>query len=364
MLLFFFELKKRFMKTKITLILLLLLLPLLGENLFAQVQLNTAPVSYQPATLAQGGAAGTYKMDVINNNSVGITGTVFTLTLPTGMEYVAGSVTSATENNITNLQKPVFTLNNVAAGSTLAVTFSARINCGYTAGATIGYATAGVNATSSTTSPVASNTPAPTFVFSSVPNPQALSLQLSTNGTRTIKFKNSGNVSVSTVYIESKVVSALQSQDYKVMASNNGVLSTVANGYRITLTGAALKNAITTSVGTSDASFDNGEEITIVLTEQILSCATDASIPLTFKVGTADIKDNFCYSDTSTASIVTPVGNPAISLVRNTSATTWPDFCNVGKTSYTIANTGNASLGAASNLYKIKLPWSSFSTSA
>lgn len=39
------------MKTKITLILLLLLLPLVGGKLFAQVQLNTAPVSYQPSTL-------------------------------------------------------------------------------------------------------------------------------------------------------------------------------------------------------------------------------------------------------------------------------------------------------------------------
>jgi len=339
------------MKTKFTFVLLLLLFAM-GQS-FAQVLLNTAPVSYQPSILTQGGAPGTYRMDVVNNNAVTVSGATFTLTLPAGMEYVSGSIASAIESNISNLQKPVFTLNNILAGSTLTVTFNARINCGFTGG-TISYATTGTNATASATSPVAGNTPAPAFAFSSVPSPQALSLQLATNGTRTVKVKNSGNVSVSTVYIETTTVNGSQSPNYKVMATNNGTLSVITNGFRIALTGTALQNAITTSVGVADASFDGGEEITLVLTEQILSCATGISIPLTFKAGTPDTKNNFCYSDTSTASIVTPASSAAISLTRLT-GTTWPTFCDNGKVSYVIKNEG---VGAQSSIYNIKLPWS------
>ena len=138
------------MKTKFTFVLLLLLFAM-GQS-FAQVLLNTAPVSYQPSILTQGGAPGTYRMDVVNNNAVTVSGATFTLTLPAGMEYVSGSIASAIESNISNLQKPVFTLNNILAGSTLTVTFNARINCGFTGG-TISYATTGTNATASATSP-------------------------------------------------------------------------------------------------------------------------------------------------------------------------------------------------------------------
>lgn len=55
------------MKTKVTLILLLLLFAM-GGSTFAQVQIN-APSSYQPAALAQGGAPGSYKVDVVNNTA-------------------------------------------------------------------------------------------------------------------------------------------------------------------------------------------------------------------------------------------------------------------------------------------------------
>ena len=339
------------MKTKFTFVLLLLLFAM-GQS-FAQVLLNTAPVSYQPSILTQGGAPGTYRMDVVNNNAVTVSGATFTLTLPAGMEYVSGSIASATESNISNLQKPVFTLNNILAGSTLTVTFNARINCGFTGG-TISYATTGTNATASATSPVAGNTPAPAFVFSSVPSPQALSLPLKTNGTRTIKFKNTGNVSVSTVYFDTNVVTGTQYPYYKLLSSNFGTVAPITNGYRITLTGAALQSAITTSVGGADASFDGGEEITLVLTEQMTSCSLGSSIQLNMKAGSGDSKNNFCFFDSSTASITTPVGNAAISLSRVV-GTTYPDFCNNGKVSYTIGNTGS---GAASSLYNIKLPWS------
>lgn len=116
------------MNIKTTLI-LLLLLSMIGVTAFAQVQINT-PTSYQPISLDQGGATGIYKVDIVNNNPAVLNAT-FTLALPVGMEYVAGTITGATQLNITNLQNPTFTLNSIPVGNTLQITFSARINCGY-----------------------------------------------------------------------------------------------------------------------------------------------------------------------------------------------------------------------------------------
>lgn len=79
------------MKTKITFVLLLLLF-MMGGSAFAQVQIN-APTSYQPVSLSQGGAPGTYKVDIVNNNAAALNGATFSLALPAGMEYVAGTIT-------------------------------------------------------------------------------------------------------------------------------------------------------------------------------------------------------------------------------------------------------------------------------
>lgn len=62
---------------------------LAGRGAFAQVQIN-APSSYQPVSLVQGGAPGTYKVDIVNNNAAALNAT-FSLALPAGMEYVAGT---------------------------------------------------------------------------------------------------------------------------------------------------------------------------------------------------------------------------------------------------------------------------------
>lgn len=343
------------MKTKITSILFLLLLSVIGGSTFAQVQIN-APLSYQPSNLEQGGAPGTYKVDIINNTGAALSGATFSLMLPAGMEYVAGTITAATQANISNLQSPTFNLNNIPVGNTLVVTFNARINCGYSTPLITYNVLQGATPLATGTSAVAANTPVPAYVLTAVPTPQVLNTVLKTNAFRTIKFKNSGNVSVSTVYIESSVATASQYSSYKVMSADHGTVSAITNGYRITLTGAALQAAITTTVGGANTSFDAGEEITVVLTEQMISCAAGTNIALNMKAGSGDSKGSFCFSDGSTAAISSAVGSPSISLNRVAGSSTYPTFCTDGKTSYTIKNSGTG--GTESALHDIKLPWS------
>ena len=346
----FFNKINQFMKTKVTLFLLLLFA--MGGSLFAQVQIKV-PSSYQPATLEQGGAPGTYKVDIVNNNAAALSGT-FSLELPTGMEYIAGSIAGGgVESNIGNLQRPDFSI-SIPSGNTLSLTFSARINCGFVNSSIVYQVIVNSANAATAVSDVAANTPASAYVFLQVPSPQALSTPLSTNATRTIKFKNTGNVAVNTVYFESNVVTAAQYPYYKLLSASNGTIAPVTNGYRITLTGAALQSAITTSVGAANASFDKDEEITLVLTEQMTSCAAGSTINLSMKAGSGDTKNSFCFFDSSTASITTPVSNAAISITRLT-GTTYPTFCDNGKVSYTIKNEGS---GTASSLYNVKFPWS------
>ncbi|KRD12725.1 hypothetical protein ASE21_02120 [Flavobacterium sp. Root901] len=340
------------MKSKTTLI-LLLLIHIIGIKLAAQVQIN-APSSYQPISIEQGGASGAYKVDIVNNNTGALNNATFSLALPAGMEYVAGSITGASQLSIANLQNPTFTLNSIPVGNTLQITFNLRINCGYSA-STINYSVISGGSTIATgSSAVAGNTPSPAFLFTTVPSPQVLSTPLKTDALRTIKFKNTGVIPVTTVYIESTVTTASQSAYYKVAGANHGTVSTKTNGFRLTLTGTELQSAVTTAVGAANTSFDPGEEITIILTEQMLSCSTGNSIALNIKAGSGDSKGSLCFSDSSTAAISTAVGNPAMSVTRLT-GTTYPDFCTNGKVSYTIANTGS---GTASALYNLKFPWS------
>lgn len=120
------------MKSKITLVLLLCMFILAGfGSLRAQAALDAAPASYQPATLVQGGAPGTFSVNVKNNSSTAsLTGAVLKITLPAGMEY-AGNIQNAIVKDVSVLNVPQFTVNSMAIGAANLVSFDVRIICGY-----------------------------------------------------------------------------------------------------------------------------------------------------------------------------------------------------------------------------------------
>ncbi|MFH6996214.1 hypothetical protein, partial [Flavobacterium sp. FlaQc-48] len=348
------------MKSKITLVLLLCMFILAGfGSLRAQAALDAAPASYQPATLVQGGAPGTFSVNVKNNSSTAsLTGAVLKITLPAGMEY-AGNIQNAIVKDVSVLNVPQFTVNSMAIGAANLVSFDVRIICGYIqSGAQLKYElydASNVLLATVLNGPTAANTPAPAFVFTAVPSPLAVVASLNTNAApRTLTFKNSGSQPVTTVYLESDVVNPAQYSYYKIVAVNQGIITAIPNtGYRVTLTGTALQNAITT--GNGDASFDPDETITITLTEQILNCNSGSAIALNMKAGSGDIKGSFCFFDNASASISAITGNPSLLLTRLAGATL-PDFCNSGKVSFTIGNSGSG--GVESALHDIKIPWS------
>jgi gliding motility-associated-like protein/uncharacterized repeat protein (TIGR01451 family) len=72
----------------------------------------------------------TLRFSVTNSGNAAIANINLTIELPSGLEYVAGTVTGVTQANISNLGTPKFTLANLAAGATTDVFFLARANCG------------------------------------------------------------------------------------------------------------------------------------------------------------------------------------------------------------------------------------------
>ncbi|MFT3679692.1 MAG: SdrD B-like domain-containing protein [Ferruginibacter sp.] len=107
------------------LVLAILLLPAVA---FCQVTFNsTVPSSTTPLEVCN--IPRLFSVTVTNNGGTAITGNQLTITLPHGINYVAGSVTGAADANIINLEAPVFNVADIAAGASAVITYQARAYC-------------------------------------------------------------------------------------------------------------------------------------------------------------------------------------------------------------------------------------------
>ena len=88
-------------------------------------------VGSAPRNMTICGLTDTARVTVLNISSSSVTGITITLTLPTGMRYVAGSVsgTGVSESNITNLNRPVFSAPTLAIGRNFSFRYRVRANC-------------------------------------------------------------------------------------------------------------------------------------------------------------------------------------------------------------------------------------------
>lgn len=87
--------------------------------------------STPPASLAVCQAPVTFGATLENVSAGGISGIQVTVTFPAGVRYTPGSIGGATEQNITNLEQPVFAVpGTLPSGTTVALSYSAAANCG------------------------------------------------------------------------------------------------------------------------------------------------------------------------------------------------------------------------------------------
>ncbi|MEY3238767.1 MAG: hypothetical protein RIR11_205, partial [Bacteroidota bacterium] len=101
---------------------------------FTTAQSQNATVSYNSTAQPTGdftvcGSAQTNSLSISNGNAATMTNTLATLQIPSGGTYVAGSITGATESNITNLNAPVFSVPDIPASNSATITYQITFGC-------------------------------------------------------------------------------------------------------------------------------------------------------------------------------------------------------------------------------------------
>lgn len=87
----------------------------------------TNPVSFSTCNDAE------FQVSITNNTGSDFTNIIVQLDFPCQIEYIANSIINATEENISNLVQPSFSLSDLAAGNTVVLTYSAHAPCAVSA---------------------------------------------------------------------------------------------------------------------------------------------------------------------------------------------------------------------------------------
>ncbi|HTX87397.1 MAG TPA: PKD-like domain-containing protein [Bacteroidales bacterium] len=86
----------------------------------------------KPSSLVVCYLDGTFSLQIANTTGNTMSGATLLLDLPSGARYSPGSVAGATENNISNLNQPVFDLPDIPNNTAAVVSYNASLSCGYT----------------------------------------------------------------------------------------------------------------------------------------------------------------------------------------------------------------------------------------
>jgi len=268
---------------------------------------NAVITSSVPANITVCGAAETFTATINNVSASALTSITITATLPTGVNYVAGSQSGVgiTEFDISNLNKPIFASSDITAGSTASFTFMATANCNL-----ITYQSSGqpikdsitVNYTGNYDSNVSLpfNVLKPSLVFTTITN-QSYTGNVNATFARSFTITNSGNGSLSSLKLSDVHGSSIQ-----ITASNVGIIS--GNGLNDTIT---LSGIDFTSIGNNNATLDNGESISIIETVKINGCLNlGSNIDIFWGC------DNLtCQKSSTTANVIVANGVPKLDIV-------------------------------------------------
>ena len=269
------------------------------ENTFSQG--NKAGITQTvPTQITVCGEDQNFTATIKNTSASALTAITITVTMPSGMNYVPGSVTGsgASEFNIATANTPIFSLPDIPSGGVVTITYKANADCDL-----IAYQSIGNSIVNSIRIDYAGNYDAdvslpynlliPSLVITSVLN-QSYTGNTGTTFTRTITVTNSGSGRLS----ECKITD-VHGAGIQIISVANGSLSGNAGNDTINI-----QNF--TGVGNNDAFLDKGESINIVETIKIVDCANVNSDIEAFW----GCNNKKCQSSTTTANVIVPNGVP------------------------------------------------------
>ncbi|MEI6411434.1 MAG: hypothetical protein WCR52_18745, partial [Bacteroidota bacterium] len=263
-----------------------------------------------------------FSVTVQNNSGAAIANVLVGLTLPTGIEYRAGTVVGAVQFNISNLGAPKFRLSNaMAIGESITFTFTLHATCAATAAINSGAIfknnikvdyTGGTQQLTTLAYPVETGL----LIIASI-NPQAITGTTGDVITRTIIIRNT----------RQGPISSLQFMDQHVKGANFSLMGLTGQSPFPTLYKADIPGSYFTSFGDGDALMEFGEDITLTQKITLTTCESPSTtIPSTVIIGWGC--DNMvCQSDSIDASITVLPPTANANLVFTTKYNLPVDLC-------------------------------------
>lgn len=263
------------------------------------------------------------------------------LSMPTGVIYQLGSVTTATELYTSIPHQPVFLLPDIPTLSTLTVTFSATAGCGvipYTSGGgaieniiRVNYTANNIKNYDTYTSPYTIRQP--NLSITTVTN-QSYSGSLGNIFNRCITIVNTGQGQLNEV-----IFTDIHGNGIQISAVNTGTWISAGSTETVTLNASHFN-----TIGNNNGLFEQGESITICETLQIINCSAVSS---DFKASWG-CNSQVCQSAISSANVVFPNLIPNLEI---TSLSAPMNNClGAGNPSPQILRIVNTGLGQATNI--------------
>ncbi|MCB0703884.1 MAG: gliding motility-associated C-terminal domain-containing protein [Saprospiraceae bacterium] len=295
--------------------------------------------SAEPQYVTPCGPTVTFSLLMDNVGDATLNPSTLTLDLPDGINYIPGSVTSAIQSNISNLNMPQFSIAAIPASGAILLNVQATIDCSLLSNADPlinDWTISGANGNFSyQTSPYNINLPA--LVVSNLQNFDYQG-QVGDMFVRSLTLTNSGFGAVSTIYIEDAFPAPIT-----ITNGSPGTFQVLGNVASITLDASDFM-----SIGDGDGFFEQGESITLSESVTILDCQPGDS---QWDIGWG-CNNEVCASVFQNADVTVLTELP--SLDWNFSNVDYAGFCSPGSVLITVVNNGSGS-GNMPNAFNLVL---------
>lgn len=302
------------------------LLFLIGfQSLFSQVMVSPTG---KPSSLIICEGDSTFSLLIANTTGGTMSGAELLLDLPSNCQYIPGSISGATELDITSLNQPTFLLPGIANNTAHNVDYNAEIICGYDNTEFFNYTVTYNSSSYSGSDPPLQNYYYPTVVITSITNSSA-TVPVNQTVVRDFTIEQQGlNASVDTLIFLDE-----HTGDIEVLSVNIGTLIIDPGPGpifvdTIIITGSDLPGG--------NNLFDYGETIIISETVKLVGCTNGQS---TINV-TWGCYGNYCDSYSAFPSVSPAAGVPLIDINFTGNQLGWGFIDNSGFIEFTITNNG------------------------
>lgn len=277
--------------------------------------------------------------------------TVVTITLPSSVSYVPGSITqintsipgaTITESNISNLSAPVFSINGIINAGDLTFTINRKAGCGSAASGKDMISVTGSCGSITEGDPNINSYNLLSPSLSIIPPTPVTSAFIGTTSTNTTSITNGGNGCLDTL----RYYVVFKGGSMKNTASNNMITANGASFAPFTTNGDTLFYKIFGhTIFGGDSILCNGESVSVTETDKVIKC----NAAITYSAGWGNSWSELCQSNTTSGTVTMASGVAGLSV--SVAEPIQTAACTPGTVEITYTNSGSgANAGALYNI--------------